>query len=852
MATRVGWMVLAAALLGPVASAAPILDAAFLADSPGVVLTGAAWSAGEESAAWGDPLAVEAEGGSLVIPLDHEALGEAAALRLTLEATQISGDSGRWAFLVRGGVPYAEQPLWIGEDRSTTRVLWRLADGPPPEAVGLRFDGAATVVLGRLRVTVPTDLPPLSTAARVIANGGFELGLAGWTPFGTVAPVVRLSDENPGSGRWCAEVTNRAALLPIVFTSWPLPQIGLPEDVGLITEHVFALEPGQPYTVSMLLRADQPNACVELGLYQDTGSEARARLTVTEEWRPYAIHVHADGRQGALWIRPARDGAPEGFRLWIDEVSLSPGLLQTAPRTRGSAPDLAIAATRSHGVYEAGEAITIVLRSFGFAAGTGLPVSLEVRDGFERLLRSVDVELPGVPAGEVSERVLALPVEGQGFFTITARWTEAGVACRRDLRVARFAHYPWPDSPFGISRGWDSDGPWELARSAGACWVREWLGLWDASEPEPGRRSLLTPVSFAERYERLGYRTLACVPFPSAHWASAANEATWREDDVLPFVGSRAYLPDDPSAFASHVASLATGLGARVEAIELLQEPLVSGWALPPDRYGPADYADLCRLTCEALEEAGWAGAVVGGAGALPTERSGDVIEALAGAGLKDSLDVWNAHAYLFALPAEALEAPTRRLRAAIGPTTPLWVTEFGVWGDDTPSPMASHRDFATLSELESADALVRAASILLVEGAERIFFAARSLPSHGAGNGRDWLVTPTEQPRKALPALAALGQLVGPRPVAYGSQRVPSGMARIFETHEGAVAIISPDYGTESMPELGVLGAEVIDLFGNALDAPPEGDACFYLRARDERPEALAQALGTLSLTAG
>jgi len=76
--------------------------------------------------------------------------------------------------------------------------------------------------------------------------------------------------------------------------------------------------------------------------------------------------------------------------------------------------------------------------------------------------------------------------------------------------------------------------------------------------------------------------------------------------------------------------------------------------------------------------------------------------------------------------------------------------------------------------------------------------------------------------------------------------------MARIFETHEGAVAIISPDYGTESMPELGVLGAEVIDLFGNALDAPPEGDACFYLRARNERPEALAQALGTLSLTAG
>lgn len=70
MATRVGWMVLAAALLGPVASAAPILDAASLADSPGVVLTGAAWSSGEESAAWGDPLAVEAEGGSLVIPLE--------------------------------------------------------------------------------------------------------------------------------------------------------------------------------------------------------------------------------------------------------------------------------------------------------------------------------------------------------------------------------------------------------------------------------------------------------------------------------------------------------------------------------------------------------------------------------------------------------------------------------------------------------------------------------------------------------------------------------------------------------------------------------------------------------------
>lgn len=847
MALRYARWVVLMAVLGPVPCSAALLEAESVSQLPDLELDGVTLAAPSETSPWGDLLTIGPGGGSLRIPLGDVTPPDTGGLRLVLEGAQIDGSGSIWAHLLSRGSVLSEQPVWLGRTRGTTRVLWRLPAGTMPDAIGLRFDGPVTLAVGRLALSAPRHILPPQPRLDRIANGGFELGLTGWCPYGTVAPIIRLTDRQPGSGRWCAEISSRAALLPVVFTSWPLPEVGLPEDVGLITEGTFALEPGQPYTLCLLLRADRDEVGVDLGIYQDTGSEARAHLQVSSQWKPYAVHIQADGTQGALWIRPEKHEKGEGVRLWVDDVSIRPGLVEAAPRTRGSAPDFSLAPTKAGGVYGSSEPLTVVIRAVGYAGGMDLPVTGEVRDGYERVLHQFDLLLPGVPAGQVAERVFSIPVEGQGFFRIVARCSDGTTTSQRELRLARFEAYPWDDSPFGVSRGWDVDNPWVLARSAGACWAREWIGLWDAAESEPGKRSLLTPVSFVERYRNLGYRILACVPFPSASWAAAVDEETWRRDGVLPFVGSRAYLPDQEGAFEAHVASLAQHLGHDVEALELLQEPLVSGWSLPATRYGPEDYVALCRRTREALEQTGWQGLLVGGAGAFPNQHSEATIQSLAHDGAAREFDAWNAHLYLFSLPAEALDEPAHRLRAIMG-DVPLWVTELGIWGDDAPSPLAGRRAGALPSEIEAADTLVRAASILLQNGARRIFFAARSLPSHAAGGGRDWLVTPTGQPRKTLPALSALSRLVGPDPSPAGVARIANATVRILATQGGALGIVSPDYGASAAFGHPPAGVQIVDLYGNPLESLPEGDTAFYLRSAELSAEELQQALEAAS----
>ena len=263
--------------------------------------------------------------------------------------------------------------------------------------------------------------------------------------------------------------------------------------MGLITEHVFALG-GQPYGVDAAAGGSTGRA----SSWGCTGHGGEARPADRHRWRPYHPSMRMDVR--GLWIRPAH-GAPEGSAL--DRRGLPrPGLLER--HEPADLPDLAIAATRSHGVYEAGEAITIVLQSFGFAAGWAAPVSLEVRDGFEQLLRSIDVEVPGYPLAGV-RRVLALPVEGRASSDHGAM-DRAGVACRRDLGVAArshaaglgLRHQPWLGQRRPVS--WPG---------AGACWVR-WLGLWDASSRSRGGRC--DPSELRRALREAGFRTLACVP----------------------------------------------------------------------------------------------------------------------------------------------------------------------------------------------------------------------------------------------------------------------------------------------------------------------------------------------------
>jgi hypothetical protein len=786
---------------------------------------------------------------------------------LRVEARSDSGPSKVTARIVvqrgDGEAGTGDRPLFLDNSWRVYTCEWRLGRfRETPLGVELSFPESTRARIRGLSLTAralvsPPDQGP--GGAISIRNSGFELGAAGWGALDGVGPGWRIAQRPGEGGRACLELRPDPAG-PVLYRQFPSPHVELAGTAGAVTTDTFGLTPGGRYVVSFQAQAERDGTPVHVVVRQDTGRQAAAAVDVGTAWVPCEVRFTADGTCGALGFtlaepsergRPAPTPAPvpaaPAATVWVDDVSVR------AEDASGPAPprwDIELVPSAPSGCFRPGEAMALDVRALTHWHREKLSVSVSVLDvnGRERATASLDL-----PPGRGPFRRGRVPIDlaENGFFSaeVTARLGDDEV--HRAVRLARFADYTADDSPFGVSWGWEEDGPFVLARRAGCAWVRDASGGWGVAEPTRGERSFLIAHAFADRYRRMRYHVMDVIPFPSAPWASGVDDPqVWKADGVAPFVGARAYLPSEGApAFAAYVRDLLRDLGDRVEAVEVLEWPLVGGWALPPSRYTAQDYVGLVQDVRTAVRDAGWQGTIVGGPGTLPGPGPRDLHGDLVAAGLQRSVDAWGFRAPPDGIAPEWLRDRVVGLRHTTG-EAPVWATDIPAPGDDTPSPvaLASSRGLPP-SELDAAEVMVRTSVALLANGVQRVFFSASSHSPHGPGAGWDWLVTPAGEPRKALPVLAALAGRLGPSPRPAGVLSLASATAYVFDTQTGACAVICPLYGESCSlrPERPAEGLAFYDLCGNGVPTPPGGDLPFYAAAPGAAADLMASLRGCL-----
>ncbi len=773
--------------------------------------------------------------GDLVVRLDAQSVGGAAAgwMELVLDpATQ----------------PPRGWPVWFEPYARAVEVPFPCQGLERPPLLRVRTVGPARLIVHRIEVWVRKE-EPLRAELEVggqprILNSGFELGSFGWAPLDTTIPAARADRGPAANGDWCLLLDTSPGARPIRYVVRPLPSVRTVERIGVVTDRPFPLAPGRRYAATVYLRAEPEDAQVEISMTQAGGSQARARVTVGRHWRRYHVNFTAEGACGYLAIEPLNRLDNTGQRIWVDSVRVAEQ--GTAPGDSTPPFELAVSTGRPGNVFEPERALSVDVAYVSHGEPSQMPVRVRVTDlrGQTVYEGRETVSLGG--QGSRGSVALPLDVAGNGYFLVSVACDSQGVRFRRDIRLARYPAYPYDDSPFGVSWGWESDQPFELARRAGIRWVRDWSIAWDVAQPrQEDELDLLTSFAFLDRYRRLGLKVLECLPYPSAAWASSTAKEQWERDRVFGFVGARAYTPDDPALLTDYLGRYARLLGDRFHALEVLQEPLVGGWALPPSTYGPEDYVTLCSSVRETMAEGGWDGPVIGGAYAYPWDPS--LLPRLRTAGLDETIDAWCFHAYPGAMPAEGLLPWVGAMERFAGEEG-YWATELGISGDDEISPMDDRfsRHWAG-TEIQAADRTVRAAALLMTHGAQRVFFTTASRARYGRRYGADWLFTPSGEPRIALPVLAGLTRRLGPAPVASGAVEAEWGTAHLFETSGSAVAVLCPRYGGSAPKDLLAdldPPARFYDLCANELEAPPSGDLPFYAEMAGADSTTLREAL--------
>src|SRR5262245_9581639 len=292
---------------------------------------------------------------------------------------------------------------------------------------------------------------------------------------------------------------------------------------------------------------------------------------------------------------------------------------------------------------------------------------------------------------------------------------------RRPPRVSDALCVSWSAGPI-LGLGPEAQDTY-LAALADAGWrLLRTDFTWKDIEPAPGRYDFAAYDALVERAASHHIRLLGILDYGNP-WAAPASPA---DDDHYP--------PDDPATFARFAGDTARHFRGHIHIWELWNEPnLLIFWKPAPE---PARYATLALAAARALRRGARHATIVTG-GLAPTidfvTFGGDwgflakvlaaeprFLEAFDAAALHPSTFLQAPPPEIAANPTGASPPPQIadfRARLA-GARTPLWVTELG-WHT---APDSGTLGFPPgVSELDQARFLVRATTLALAAGVERV-----------------------------------------------------------------------------------------------------------------------------------
>lgn len=704
----------------------------------------------------------------------------------------------------------------------------------------------------------PQYHPTLAVEGRtnLLPNSSFEVGASGWGGY-----TIGLPGWGDNLNELWGEVVAGEALhgshslcipylpdhTPAFFSAYVEP-LQLPVQAPLAANAGWIpVQRGQRYTLSAFLKADREGVNALLLVRQGGVSERSQSVSLSTDWQRYTFTFPAESNFCGVAVGLDRRDVPQTpARVWVDALQLEKGetaspyqprdpvevgiALSDSP-TRGLPP-----ATRSFPSRSADALYIISIPTRGprpkrdlllaavnhTDAQQAVSGQIILTDFFEtvRLKRtfrwiltphSLKTHRQGIWPRELSVR--------KGFFRVRMSVKIAGRTDERTLRLAFITPYSHADSFFGMNHAYPWGNLLQRAKEGGLRWWRDHSVKWQTVEPQPGKFDFAAPDAQINRVLNLGMNVLVLFPFPSSNWASSAPPEIIPDLSFSGRLKRLAYRPHHLADWTRYIAQSVAHYRGRIQAYEILNEPLWTECALPARLgYQVQDYVTLLRAAYQAAKQADPNCQIIGGLSGEPGTYTQEFIEA----GGLEGIDILNLHIYPGLTEPEAYEGPMEKLRSLMetkDARKPIWITECAYYADDD-LPVTPFPHWMTLveSEQQCAELMVKWAAVMLSHGVGKIFYHAGG--TCGALNSESVEGIFFEYggaPRKMYTVQAALAHLLPPRTQPRGKLRLDEAVkAYLFQTPDRFVLIAwkSPDVDPLLLSNEGAF--QVWDIEGN------------------------------------
>ncbi len=619
------------------------------------------------------------------------------------------------------------------------------------QSAGTLWVDEVSLQAGEHPVEDGTEAPPVVKGNRV-RNGGFELGMAGWT-----MPEMVAIEDGGVSGR-CARWLNKGGYM--------------------LEGRPVALRPGQAYTLSAFLRAPAPGTRVRVSLHEVGGKDAPGSdFSLSDDWQRCSFGFTAQPQANPRYFLSL--AKLQGGEFLVDGVQLEEGeLTNYAP---AQPLELAFDLPRSQRFPAVGETVRVPVLVWRSDPAGRAAVTLTATDYFGRRVAEVPVPT-GNPRAEVE-----LSFSTPGFVSL-ALGDPSDPLDEAQLCVVA----PLPDGGddrfFGCHGTEGTPGEYHALTAMAKAGARLWrlhdmpsYTQWFMVEPEKGRWTW-----YDERIDAMRERGMEVfgVLCRTPEWAG-------RDPGGEP-VGSTAWPPRDYGEFGEYVYRTVDHYKGKIGCWEAWNEPWGRGfWAGTPE-----EYAKLLEVAYTQAKRADPGCSIVGGCFWPPEPEFTDRVLATGALSLMDAVSYHHycePDAVAMGQVGSWYEHVRSKLDAAGGKSLPLWMTEGG-----TACPSFYHwlgrRDQARAAAETVAKHLTQTKAL----GVETFcyYYAWQEIGSprmfHGLASG--WYVHPLLEydgsPKTSYAAYSGCAHLLtGARPV--GQTEEGRLRAYAFQRGEDAVLVL-------------------------------------------------------------
>ncbi len=654
--------------------------------------------------------------------------------------------------------------------------------------------------------------PQISTSqvTNYIPNSSFECGRAGWGSYypdmntwaGNVFDLIGQIDSQVAyHGQHSLRIDVDKSQAPVFMWDWfdlVDEQILTP----LAAHHGWVrLERGSKYVVSCMLRADRPDVPARL-LVREGERNRSHHVQVGPEWQRRSMAFSAS--DDFAWIGVGPDLSESDLAsatLWVDAVQLEKGEAPSEYQARTALESMLSTDMTGNTFLDPAEGLSVQITVFNAGRqNVDLQGELRVTDFWDQTVHRQQLQLVAAAQKQTCHHVDQLLAGRTGFFRVS--WTPSGVAAKaQNLRCMVIQPYRDTDSVFGMNHAYGWPVLLQLAKQAGLTWWRDWSVKWHQVEAVKGQFDFSATDPQIDRVLDQGLNVDVMFPFPSSEWSTTADMDAIRKVESNRYrhqVLRLACAPASTTDFQRYITRSVQHYKDRIQYFQVFNEPVYTHYSLPQRLgYTVADYVHWLEIAAQAIRGEHNQAVVVGGMGSWAgTSWTRDFVRA---GGLK-SVDILDLHCYPVTADPESYEQDIVELTDLMrerGEVRPMWLTEFGCYADDDPYRTPQQVGDAAMSrslwpsEQEASAALVQTMAVLGSHGLRKIFLHAGTCgPINGSSAGGVFFEY-GGTPRKMLPAVAALSQLMDTdfQPVDAGPQP-PDRRIYLFQVRRGLLAI--------------------------------------------------------------